>query len=279
MKRVLQLLRLEKRRPSRFPTLPPELVLLIAAHLKPSLQDLNSLLQTTRGLHSLLSPVLVRWAASGPDNHRWVRIAAARGKTTLLRQLLLGTGSVVVDSREPENGTTALHAAVMMQRVDSVAVLLAHGGAIEAADGSGWTALIWAAWSGDRRIARLLLAKGAKTTGSALHVAAMNGDVGMASLLMDHGADWELKDRDGVSVVEHAVAAGQIRVARLMGVSGEGGMKMNAGRRGEILGRQERAGTRWAGLVLLEELNSCTVRERRGISCLGGWELWFLLFL
>lgn len=278
MKRVLQLLRLEKRPPGRFPTLPPELVLLIAAHLKPSLQDLNSLLQTTRGLHSLLSPVLVLWAASGPDNHQWVRIAAARGKTTLLRQLL-GTGSVVVDSREPENGTTVLHAAVMMQRVDSVAVLLAHGAAIEAADSSGWTALIWAAWSGDCRIARLLLGKGAKTTGSALHVAAMNGDLGMASLLMEHGADWELKDRDGVSVVEHAVAAGQIRVVRLMGVSGEGGMKMNPGRRREILGRQERAGTRWAGLVLLEELNSCPVRERRGISWLGGCELWFLLFL
>lgn len=276
MTRLLQLLRLEKRPPSKLPTLPPELVLLIAAQLMPSLQDLNSLLQTTRGLYILLSPVLVRWAASGPDRHRWVRIAAARGNTRLLRQLF-GTGGVV-DSREPDNGTTVLHAAVMLQRVDSVAVLLAHGAAVDAADSSGWTALHWAAWSGDCRIARLLLTKGAKTTGSVLHIAAMNGHLGMASLLMDHGADWALKDRDGVSAVEHAVAAGQTRVARLMGVSGDGGM--NVARHREILGRQEGASTRWAGLVLLEELNASPVREPRQArgSCLG-WSLWFLLFL
>lgn len=277
MTRLRQLLRLEKRRPSKLPTLPPELVLLIAAHLKPSLQDLNSLLQTTRGLYNLLSPVLVCWAASGPDHHRWVRIAATRGNTRLLRQLLSSGG--VVDSREPENRTTVLHAAVMLQRVNSVAVLLAHGAAVDAADRSGWTALHWAAWSGDCRIARLLLTKGAKATGSALHIAAMNGHLGMASLLMDHGADWEFKDRYGVSAIEHAVAAGQIRVARLMGVNGDGGM--NVARRREILGRQWRASTRWAGLVLLEELNSSSVRERRRRarrSCLG-WALWFLLFL
>lgn len=87
----------------------------------------------------------------------------------------------------------------------------------------------------------LLLAKGAKAAGSALHVAAMNGYLGMASLLMDHGADWELKDRYGVSPIEHAVAAGHMRLARLMGVSGDGGM--NVARRTEILGRQERACT------------------------------------
>ncbi|KAL0630610.1 actin- protein 3 [Maublancomyces gigas] len=277
MRRLLQLLRLEKMPTSKLPTLPPELVLLIAEHLMPSLQDLNSLLQTTRGLYILLSPVLVRWSSSGPNHHRWVRIAAPRGNTRLLRQLLLGTGDVV-DSSEPDNGTTVLHAAVMLQRVDSVAVLLAHGAAIEAADRSGWTALHWAAWSGDCRIARLLLANGAKTTGSALHVAAMNGYLGMASLLMDHGADWELKDRAGVSAVEHAVAAGQFRVARLMGVNGDGGM--NVARRREIVGRQERAITSWAGLVLLEELNARSVREQRQArrSCLG-WALLFLLFL
>lgn len=277
MIRLLQLLRLQKRPPNKLPTLPPELVLLIAAHLMPSLQDLNSLLQTTRGLYILLSPVLVRWAASGPDHHRWVRIAAARGNPRLLRQLLLGTRGVV-DSREPENGTTVLHTAVMLQRVDSVAVLLAHGAAVEAADRSGWTALHWAAWSGDRRIARLLLAKGAKTTGSALHIAAMNGHLGLASLLMDHGADWELKDRDGVSVAEHAVAAGEMRMARLIGVSGDGGM--NVARRRKILYRQELASTRWAGLVLLEELNASSVRERGRVLELGlGWAVWFLLFL
>lgn len=276
MKRLLQLLRLKKRPRSKLPTLPPELVLLIAAHLNPSLQDLNSLLQTTRGLYILLSPVLVLWAATGPDHHRWIRIAATRGNTRLLRKLL-STGGVV-DSREPENRTTVLHAAVMLQGVNSVAVLLAHGAAIDAADRSGWTALHWAAWSGDCRIARLLLAKGAQATGSALHVAAMNGYLGMASLLMDHGADWELQDRYGVSPIEHAVAAGYMRVARMMGVSGDGGM--NVARRREILGRQGRACTRWAGLVLLEELNASSVRERRRArrSCLG-WALLFLLFL
>lgn len=277
MIRLLQLLRLKKTPPSKLPTLPPELVLLIAEHLTPSLGDLNSLLQTTRRLYILLSPVLVRWAASGPNRHRWVRIAAASGNTKLLRQLLLGTGGVV-DSREPDSGTTVLHAAVMLGRVGSVAVLLAHGAAIDAADRSGWTALHWAAWSGDCRIARLLLANGAGTTGTALHIAAMNGYVGMASLLMDHGADWELKDRAGVSVVEHAVAAGRIRVARLMGVNGDGGMSV--ARRKTILGRQERAISRWAWLVLLEELDASPAREwrqERG-SCLG-WAWVFLLFL
>jgi cytohesin len=76
---------------------------------------------------------------------------------------------------------------------------------IKAADPDGRTALHWAAYTGQKAVAELLLAKGAKLdpqatnscwglTGTPLHYAAYTGRKEVAELLLAHGADVNARD-------------------------------------------------------------------------------------
>lgn len=240
------------------PNLPDELLLLITTHLEPRLRDLNSLLLTSRVLHSLLTPVLYKRALGSPDRYgrSLMRTAAVRGNSTLVQQLLLAGKGEGLDAREPITGTTVLHAAVMMEHVAVVKVLLAHGSGIEMVDNSGWTPLHWAALSGNCGVARALLAHGAKCFRAGwrttpLHLAAANGNREMVEALMDHGAGATLKDRYRVSAIDHAVAGGWRDLAGRMGGRGDGGVSVAC--RTAIMVRQETANNRWEMVTLAEE--------------------------
>lgn len=123
--------------------LPDELLLLIAANRAPCLRELNSLLRCSRFLCLLLTPLRHTMTLSAAERHGCsvIRTTAARGNTELLQHLLWLAKGVGVNVWEPISWTTALHAAVMLERSGAVTVLLAHGAGIESFDHSRWAAL------------------------------------------------------------------------------------------------------------------------------------------
>lgn len=80
-----------------------------------------------------------------------------RGASSLLAKLLSLSQGAGVDAAEPVCGTTALHAAIMLERADVIEVLLRHGAGVEVRDLQGWTPLHFAALSGNCGIAGQLL--------------------------------------------------------------------------------------------------------------------------
>ena len=105
-------------------------------------------------------------------------------------------------------GATALMAAAAAGDMDSVVLLLDHGADVNAKPnmntdgfiwGGGRTALMWAAFTGNEPLLKLLLRRGAKVgeftpVGSALEQAAWSGHVGAARLLLDAGAQVDQRD-------------------------------------------------------------------------------------
>lgn len=248
--------------------LPNELLLLIAAHLAPSLCDINSFLRSSRFLRLLLTPVLHTWALSAPDRYgrSVIRTAAARGNTELLQQLLRLSEGAGVNSWEPTSWTTVLHAAVMLERPGAVTVLLAHGAGISMFDNGRWTALHWAALSGNCGIARELLRKGSKVCWRAgwprggwrttpLHLAAARGDADMVTLLMQWGACATVKDAGGISALDQAVAGDWTELVKLMeGAKGSGTCSISIACRRQAMGQWNKMRTRWRELCFKEKL-------------------------
>jgi len=76
-----------------------------------------------------------------------------------------------------------------------VKTLIAHGAPIDQQDKDGWTALMWASWSGMPRVVEELLKANASVilTGNkgftALSLAAVRGNANIVKQLLDHGAD------------------------------------------------------------------------------------------
>ncbi len=84
---------------------------------------------------------------------------------------------------------------VDVKREPIIRMLLADGADVGAKDKDGWTALMWAAWSGLPRVASELLEHGALTTpadkqgNTALTLAAQRGQVEVVKVLLAKGAD------------------------------------------------------------------------------------------
>ena len=117
------------------------------------------------------------------------------------------------------NGNTALMMAAFKRKRPAVQALLDKGAKL---NGSSWTALHYAAASGDDEIVRLLLARGAQLNPlsplksgayTPLMMAAREGHDGTALLLMEKGADPRLVNSEGLSAVQLAERAGKPRVA------------------------------------------------------------------
>ena len=117
------------------------------------------------------------------------------------------------------NGNTALMMAAFKRNQPAVLALLGKGARVNR---PGWTALHYAAASGDDEIARLLLerkaaldavsprASGAYTP---LMMAAREGKASTASLLLEQGADARLKNAEGLTAAQVAERAGHTRIA------------------------------------------------------------------
>jgi len=81
------------------------------------------------------------------------------------------------------------------KRVPMIDALVKSGADLELKDKDGWSALMWAAWSGMPQVTQVLLGLGANVTdvdrqgNSALMLAASRGNAAVVKLLLDKGAD------------------------------------------------------------------------------------------
>lgn len=242
--------------------LPNEIILQIAAHLAPKLRDLNALLRTDRFLHQLLTLELHTAALrAAPDSYgrTTLRNVTARGTCSVLAKLLSLAQGAGVDAAEPVCGTTALDAAIMLQRADVVGVLLRHGAGVEVRDLQGWTPLHFAALSGncgiagqllDRASDRVCSGQGCRSGVTPLHFAAAKGDNDMVELLVRRGASVAAVDRYGMKAVDHAVLGGWPKTVQLIGGSSSAGGGRGCSGLAQL--RQYTALFRWQTLVRKE---------------------------
>ena len=148
--------------------------------------------------------------------------AAAAGRADRLRALLAADPAAIAE-RTPE-GFTALGLAAFLGGAEVVRVLLEHGAdADDDADNLFGVRPVHAASAAhDHETMRLLLEAGAdpnlRQQGGfvPLHEAAHSDDVELARLLLDHGADPALAADDGRDAIRIAADDGSTRVAALL---------------------------------------------------------------
>jgi ankyrin repeat protein len=115
------------------------------------------------------------------------------------------------------NGDTALMMASYKRNLPAVTALLKKGAQVNR---PGWSALHYAAASGDQAIMRLLLQQRANidaaspTRVTPLMIAAREGQEGAVALLLKSGADASLTSSDGMSAQQFAQAADKPAIAR-----------------------------------------------------------------
>jgi len=144
-------------------------------------------------------------------------LAAREGSMNVLK-VLLADPRIQVDA-QAMNGNTALMMAAYKGNQPAVEALLARGAAVNR---PGWTALHYAAAGGSNAIAGLLLAHGARIDAVApsdkgaytpLMMAAREGHEDSALFLLDHGADPQLRNSEGLSAAQIAERADHKSIA------------------------------------------------------------------
>jgi ankyrin repeat protein len=148
-------------------------------------------------------------------------VQALREEAMKVFQVFLDHPGTNLEARAA-NGNTALMMAAFKRNRPAVEALLAKGAAVNQ---PGWTALHYAAASGDEDIVRLLIARGAtvdavspKASGAytPMMMAAREGHDGAALVLIAHGADRMRRNIEGLTAVQLAERAGKPRVAKAL---------------------------------------------------------------
>ena len=116
---------------------------------------------------------------------------------------------------------TGLMIAAWNGNLPMMELFVARGADINRSNALGEQALMHAAWRGQVEAAKWLLARGARANAppqqwSALHYAAFSGNRDIAQLLLDHGADINARSPNGSSVLMMAVYEGHEALARLL---------------------------------------------------------------
>lgn len=145
--------------------------------------------------------------------------AAAAGDLDRLTELL-AYDPASIDGRSAD-GFTALHFAAFFGRTDAARLLVSHAADVDVR-GTGWmtgTPLHSAASGSHAEVVGVLLEAGAdpnvRQSGgwTPLHAAARAGDVTSVTLLLASGADPEVTNDEGTSVLEMAQGSGDVPTA------------------------------------------------------------------
>ncbi|KAI8520313.1 hypothetical protein Bbelb_000670 [Branchiostoma belcheri] len=122
-----------------------------------------------------------------------------------------GVEQGVVDLEEKDEvGMTALHWAVIYERVDSVRLLIQKGAVVDQKDTLGFTPLFYCTGRKPNvDVARVLIEEGkadvnarTNTLSTPLHGAALQGNHDCLKLLLKHGADPNIHDEEGTSSLD-----------------------------------------------------------------------------
>ena len=179
-----------------------------------------------------------------------VHHAAAIGDIPLLKRMTSDEGACL--DVQPAGGRwrlTPLHAAVLGGSHAAVEYLLSIDAPVDPVNHNGHTALAMVTECRSRdsrvRIARALLAHGAEVNaaaghhgGTVLHRAVMDGDHGLAFLLLHSGADPNRRDWSGKTPLHHAVSKNRRLVELLLGYSPDVSVASRAGETAAQLARR-----------------------------------------
>ncbi|HOW52637.1 MAG TPA: ankyrin repeat domain-containing protein [bacterium] len=97
-----------------------------------------------------------------------------------------------------------------VKRLEATTILLEKNADKDLKDKDGWTALMWAAWSGFPKVSEALTGAGAdiaaadKKGNTALMIAALRGNASVVKHLIEKGADKTLKNTDGKTAADMA---------------------------------------------------------------------------
>lgn len=118
------------------------------------------------------------------------------------------------------DGSTALHMAVLCQRIDVIEALLDAGAPLEAKARSDTTALHCAAMQGHTQTLRYLLDKHASLNArtvdgeTPLHLAVKTNNLNCAVMLVGSGADTDCTRNDGSTILHLCAISGNVEMAR-----------------------------------------------------------------
>jgi len=136
----------------------------------------------------------------------------------------IATLKILIQDKEVLNATywgdssNLLSHAVLNQREEAVRVLLASGIDIERETQGGFTALMEACFKGNWHIFKMLIDKGAllKPPDSLVRMAAIGGNVQIASYLVDHGLPLDVMDGEGQAPLHLALDNGHREMANFL---------------------------------------------------------------
>lgn len=213
---------------------PNELLLLVAENLIERPKHVNSLLQSSRRLASLLTPLLHSLAVQDKDGWTALQWAAQRGHESLA-ELVLSKGADV-NAADNFFEQSAFYLAAKNRHVGFIGILVANGADMSSDQESRRAALIWAARDGRDDVVELLLKNGADADlrggvlvygATSLHWAAANGHESVVRLLLENGANVAVGANYGGSALDWAKQGGCEDVCRLLLSAGAESMVPN----------------------------------------------------
>jgi len=172
-------------------------------------------LDDATNVRKLLANGMVGPNALDPIGGESALIVALREGSARVVGLLLAQPSIALELKAP-NGNTALMMASFKHNVPAVKALLAKGAIVNR---PGWTALHFAAASGDDEITKILIDHFAYIDAEApakftpLMIAAREGHESTVGLLLEKGADASLKNSESLTAAQIAQRADKPRIA------------------------------------------------------------------